>query len=64
MNLYFCPPPYPDWLDDANDDLSDATVANSMKTTGIKYIVTPVKLNSDATYSNIKESQILTKQNN
>lgn len=39
VNLYFCPPPYPDWLDDANDDLSDATVANSMKTTGIKYIV-------------------------
>ena len=39
MNLYFCPPPYPDWLDEANDDLSDASVANSMKTTGITYII-------------------------
>lgn len=39
VNLYFCPPPYPDWLDEANDDLSDASVANSMKTTGIKYII-------------------------
>ena len=39
VNLYFCTPPYPDWLDEANDDLSDASVANSMKTTGIKYII-------------------------
>jgi hypothetical protein len=39
VNLYFCPPPYPLWLDDANDDLSDASVATTMKTTGIKYIV-------------------------
>ena len=39
VNLYFCPPAYPDWLDEANDDLSDATVAQTMKTTGIKYIV-------------------------
>ena len=39
VNLYFCPPPYPIWLEDANDDLSDASVATSMKTTGIKYIV-------------------------
>lgn len=39
VNIYFCPPPYPGWLDDANDDLSDISVATSMKTTGIKYIV-------------------------
>lgn len=39
VNLYFCPPPYPYWLDDANDDLSDASVATTMKTTGIKYII-------------------------
>lgn len=39
VNLYFCPPPYPLWLDDANDDLSDVSVATTMKTTGIKYIV-------------------------
>lgn len=39
VNLYFCPPPYPNWLDEANDDLSDVAVANSMKTTGIKYII-------------------------
>lgn len=39
VNLYFCPPPYPLWLEDANDDLSDVSVATSMKTTGIKYIV-------------------------
>jgi hypothetical protein len=39
VNLYFCPPPYPLWLDDVNDDLSDASVATTMKTTGIKYIV-------------------------
>ena len=39
VNLYFCPPPYPRWLEDANDDLSDASVATTMKTTGIKYIV-------------------------
>ena len=39
VNLYFCPPPYPLWLEDANDDSSDASVATSMKTTGIKYIV-------------------------
>lgn len=39
INMYFCPPPYPSWLEDANDDLSDASVATSMKTTGIKYIV-------------------------
>ena len=37
--MYFCPPPYPLWLDEANDDLSDASVATSMKTTGIKYII-------------------------
>ena len=39
VNIYFCPPPYPHWLDDANDDLSDVSVATTMKTTGIKYIV-------------------------
>lgn len=39
VNLYFCPPPYPFWLDDANDDLSDASVATTLKTTGIKYII-------------------------
>ncbi len=39
VNLYFCPPPYPLWLEDANDDLSDASVATTMKTTGIKYVV-------------------------
>lgn len=39
VNLYFCPPPYPLWLEEANDDLSDASVATTMKTTGIKYIV-------------------------
>lgn len=39
VNLYFCPPPYPLWLEDANDDLSNASAATSMKTTGIKYIV-------------------------
>lgn len=39
VNLYFCPPAYPLWLEEANDDLSDASVATTMKTTGIKYIV-------------------------
>lgn len=39
VNLYFCPPPYPIWLEEANDDLSDASVATTMKTTGIKYII-------------------------
>ena len=39
VNVYFCPPPYPLWLEEANDDLSDSSVATSMKTTGIKYIV-------------------------
>lgn len=39
VNLYFCPPPYPLWLEEANDDLSDASVATTMKTTGIKYII-------------------------
>ena len=39
VNLYFCPPPYPFWLNEANDDLSDASVATTMKTTGIKYII-------------------------
>lgn len=39
VNLYFCPPPYPYWLDEANDDLSDASVATTLKTTGIKYII-------------------------
>lgn len=39
VNLYFCPPPYPLWLEGANDDLSDASVATTMKTTGIKYII-------------------------
>lgn len=39
VNIYFCPPPYPLWLDEANDDLSDASVATTMKTTGIKYII-------------------------
>lgn len=39
VNLYFCPPPYPLWLEAANDDLSDASVATTMKTTGIKYII-------------------------
>jgi hypothetical protein len=39
VNMYFIPRPYPLWLDDANTDLSDASVATSMKTTGIKYIV-------------------------
>ena len=39
VNLYFCPPPYPLWLEEVNDDLSDASVATTMKTTGIKYII-------------------------
>lgn len=39
VNIYFCPPPYPFWLYDVNDDLADASVATTMKTTGIKYIV-------------------------
>ena len=39
VNLYFCPPPYPFWLEEANDDLSDASAAVTMKTTGIKYII-------------------------
>lgn len=39
VNLYFCPPPYPLWLEEANDDLSDSSVATTMKTTGIKYII-------------------------
>ena len=39
VNLYFCPPPYPQWLEEANDDLSDVSVATTMKTTGIKYII-------------------------
>ena len=39
VNLYFCPPPYPLWLEDANDNLAKASAATSMKTTGIKYIV-------------------------
>ena len=39
VNLYFCPPPYPNWLEEANDDLSDASVATTLKTTGIKYII-------------------------
>lgn len=39
VNVYFCPPPYPLWFDDANDDTSDAPVATTMKTTGIKYII-------------------------
>lgn len=39
VNLYFCPPPYPSWLEEANDDLSDASVATTMRTTGIKYII-------------------------
>lgn len=39
VNLYFCPPPYPLWLEEANDDFSDASVAATMKTTGIKYII-------------------------
>lgn len=39
VNIYFCPPSYPLWLEDANDDLSDSSVATTMKTTGIKYIV-------------------------
>jgi hypothetical protein len=39
VNLYFCPPPYPFWLEEANDDLSDASAAMTMKTTGIKYII-------------------------
>lgn len=39
VNLYFCPPAYPLWLEEANDDLSDASVATTMKTTGIKYII-------------------------
>ena len=39
VNVYFCPPPYPDWLDEANVDLSDVSVATTLKTTGIKYII-------------------------
>lgn len=39
VNLYFCPPPYPSWLEEANDDLSDASVATTMRTTGVKYII-------------------------
>lgn len=39
VNIYMCPPPYPYWLEDANDDMSDISVAKTMKTTGIKYII-------------------------
>lgn len=39
VNLYFCPPPYPSWLEEANDDLSSKDVVYTMKTTGIKYII-------------------------
>lgn len=39
VNIYFCPPPHPLWLNDANDDSADASVATSMKTTGIRYII-------------------------
>ena len=39
VNLYFCPPPYPLWLEEVNDDFSDSSVAMTMKTTGIKYII-------------------------
>lgn len=39
VNIYVCPPPYPYWLEDANDDMSDISVAKTMKTTGIKYII-------------------------
>lgn len=39
VNLYFCPPPCPHWLEEVNDDMSDASVATTMKTTGIKYII-------------------------
>ncbi len=37
--MYFRPLPYPSWLEGANADISDATVATSMRTTGIKYII-------------------------
>lgn len=39
VNIYMCPPPYPYWLENANDDMSDISVAKTMKTTGIKYII-------------------------
>lgn len=59
VNMYFCPPPYPLWLEDANDDSSDASVATSMKTTGIKYIIEGISdafastcVNNPAPFSN------------
>ena len=65
VNLYFCPPPYPLWLEDANDDLSDASVAMTMKTTGIKYIVEGISdafastcVNNPAPFTN--EGQVFT----
>ena len=59
MNFYFCPPPYPVWLNDVNDDSSDASVATTMKTTGIKYVVEGISdafasicVNTSAPYTN------------
>lgn len=39
VNIYFCPPPYPLWLEDSNDNTGEPSVANTMKTTGIKYVI-------------------------
>lgn len=67
VNLYFCPPPYPLWLEDANDNSSDASVATSMKTTGIKYIVEGISdafastcVNNPAPFTN--EGKVFTPQ--
>lgn len=59
VNLYFCPPPYPYWLEDANDDTFDRSVGTTMKTTGIKYIIEGISdafastcVNNPAPFSN------------
>ena len=59
VNFYSCPPPYPVWLNDVNDDSSDASVATTMKTTGIKYVVEGISdafasicVNTSAPYTN------------
>ena len=70
VNIYFCPPPYPHWLDNANDDLSDASVATTMKTTGIKYIVEGISdafastcVNNPAPFTN-RDKVFVPKENN
>lgn len=70
VNIYFCPPPYPHWLDNANDDLSDASVATTMKTTGIKYIIEGISdafastcVNNPAPFTN-RDKVFAPKENN